>query len=136
MDPWMLAFPFDDPQLAQRKYEFCRANSRWLGPFGEAEGFGAILVLFGLPCLPCRICLCFLFSPVGLKENLSLVERFYILWQGGRKQMEAKSGTLTGNHTSCATFIRNLEVSPISQGVQKEGHDCHGLNPEPNPRPL
>ncbi|CAJ1351598.1 unnamed protein product [Effrenium voratum] len=29
MDPWMLAFPFDDPQLAQRKYEFCRANSRW-----------------------------------------------------------------------------------------------------------
>ncbi|CAJ1416549.1 unnamed protein product [Effrenium voratum] len=26
MDPWMLAFPFDDPQLAQRKYEFCRAN--------------------------------------------------------------------------------------------------------------
>ena len=26
MDPWLLAFPFDPPELAKKKFDFCRAH--------------------------------------------------------------------------------------------------------------
>jgi hypothetical protein len=36
MDPWILAFPFDPPDLAKRKFEFCQQH-RGLASFNAAK---------------------------------------------------------------------------------------------------
>ena len=53
MDPWILAFPFDPPDLAKKKFEFCEQHRAFVRfwevqIFGDSFFFDSVLIFYSV----------------------------------------------------------------------------------------